>query len=117
MSRDGNQIFVGEFELDGVTSVITVVNGKCITFALGFFDMSDNECVLELVEMSKNIGLGTEESDLMYPMIYGRDNTYVDVFQSPRRADLKCVTVGEIGSLPKGVCEKVRSLMHEYESV
>lgn len=118
MSRDGNQIFVGEFELDGVTSVITVVNGKCITFDKGVLDVSVQRDVDELVNTAANMGLNTDESRLVYPMLYGVKNTFVYLFPSPYAGDdLKCVSVGQIDALPNGFNEKVRCLIDGYATV
>lgn len=98
-------------------SVVMFVNGKCICFEIGLFDLQDSRCVFELVNIAGDIGLDTEESELFYPMIYGKQNTLVDLFPSVDGCDLKTISVGCIDGLPVAICQKVREMVGVYMSM
>lgn len=98
-------------------SVVMFVNGKCICFEIGLFDLHDNRCISELVNIAGDIGLDREESELFYPMIYGKQDTLVDLFPSSSGDGFKTISMGCIDGLPVAICQKVRELMNEYESV
>lgn len=118
-SRDGNQIVVEEVDVeDKNTYVVCVVNGKCICFEKGLLDFSKCDDVDELLKTSANMGLGTDESELMYPMIYGNANTFVELLPSVYRGG-RCfsATVGHIDGLPNDLCKCVRCWIDEYAKV
>lgn len=118
-SDETNQVIsLGVMEIGrGLPSVVMFVNGKCICFEIGLFDLQDSCCISELVNIAGDIGLDTEESELFYPMIYGKQNTLVDLFPSSSGDGFKTISMGCIDGLPVVMCQKVRELMNEYESV